>query len=117
MSRPRMFYLGGSDQPFTDWIWCDCVADAHISHTGWWADEFGDYCTIRGIVARLPHGRYMAGWSMGDGMSSALYPELFDDITDAARMADEHARVAADIEREIRESNDEENDECSCITR
>lgn len=115
--KPCMFYLGGSDQPFTDWIWCDGVADAHIRHTGWWADEVGD-CAMRGIVARLPHGhQYMAGRSMGKGMLSVIYPERFDDITDAARMADEHARVAADIERELRESNDEENDECSCITQ
>lgn len=57
-----MFYLDSDFQPFTRWKWCDDVAN--IKHTGWFCDEYYD-SKIRGIVANLPHGKYLAGWSMG----------------------------------------------------
>ena len=104
-----VFYLDDAGQPFTRWRWCDDI-DSSIRHTGWW---FDDDCNdkIRGIVILLPHGRYMAGWSMGEGMASTLEPGVFEDIEDAARMADEHARCAAEHEREYRESFDDEPEE------
>jgi hypothetical protein len=58
----------------------------------------------------LPHGRFMAGWSMGEHMASAIEPGVFDDIDEAAQMADEHARVAADNQREYQASQDTDED-------
>ena len=107
----RGFYLSDAGQPFTRWEWADDVEGAHISHSGWWTDEYGDGERIRGIVVLLPHGRYMAGWSMGKGMASTLEPGLFDDIVDAARVADSIAENAADNEREYQAQQETENGE------
>ena len=106
----RGFYLDDAGQPFTRWQWADDVEGAHISHSGWFTDDYGTGDKIRGIVILLPHGRYMAGWSMGKGMASTIEPGVFDDIDDAARMADEHARVAADNEREYQAAQGENDD-------
>ena len=95
----RGFYLSDAGQPFTRWDWCDEISGARIRHTGWWTDEYCD-SKIRGIVVRLPHGRFMAGWSMGEGMASSLDPDVYDDIIDAARAADSIAETAAERERE-----------------
>ena len=104
-----VFYLGDAGMPFTRWQWCDDACSS-IRHTGWWFDDECDE-KIRGIVVLLPHGRFMAGWSMGEGMASTIEPGIFDDIDEAARMADEHARVAADNECEYQESQETENEE------
>ena len=106
----RGFYLSDAGQPFTRWQWADDVEGASIRHTGWWTDDYGDSEKIRGIVVLLPYGRFMAGWSMGEGMASTIEPGVFDDIDDAARMADEHARVAADNEREYQATQGENDD-------
>ena len=95
----RGFYLSDAGQPFTRWEWCDDISGASIDHTGWWTDDYCD-SKIRGIVVRLPHGRFLAGWSMGEGMASSLDPDVYDDIIDAARAADSIAEAAADRERE-----------------
>lgn len=106
----RGFYLGDAGQPFTRWKWCDEACDS-IRHSGWYTDDLGDSEKIHGIVILLPHGRYMAGWSMGEGMASTIEPGVFDDINEAAQMADEHARVAADAEYEYqRLHNDNDGD-------
>ncbi len=113
----RGFYLDDAGQPFgaNRWKWADDVEGAHISHSGWLTDDYGTGDKIRGIVILLPHGRYMAGWSMGKGMASTLEPGLFDDIDEAAQMADEHARVAAENvaaenEREYQATQGENDD-------
>lgn len=100
------FYLDSDGQPFTRWEWCDDVCRS-IRHTGWFADEFQD-TKIRGIVARLTHGRYLAGWSMGEGMASEIEYRIFDDIEDAARYADSLAESVAEAERERREEETED---------
>lgn len=100
------FYLDSDGQPFTRWEWCDNVCRS-INHTGWFADEFQD-TKIRGIVARLTQGRYLAGWSMGEGMASAIEYRIFDDIEEAARYADSLAESVAESERERLEEETEE---------
>ena len=105
----RGFYLSDAGQPFTRWEWCDDV-DTSIRHTGWFCDEYGDGDKIRGIVVLLPHGRYMAGWSMGKGMASTIEHGVFDDIVDAARVADSIAENAADNEREYQASQNTDED-------
>lgn len=96
----RGFYLGDAGQPFARWKWCDDVARS-INHTGWFCDEYYDGSKIRGIVVYLPHGRFLAGWSMGEGMASSVDADLYDDETSAAHAADSIAENAAEKEREF----------------
>jgi hypothetical protein len=74
-----------------------------INHTGWLCcADCG--ITIRGLVLRLPHGRYLVGWSMGIGWASAVETDcIYDDMTEAAYAADESARIAAEKERAYQE--------------
>ena len=66
---------------------------------GWYTD--GDQNdTAIGIVARLPHGRFLAGYRWSANDERVYFPQVFDDESDAARMADEHARVFAESARE-----------------
>ena len=89
------FYLDSSGQPFTRWEWAGDIVN--LDHNGWYTDPDGCGDTIKGIVARLPHGRFLAGWSMGKNMASAVDDTLYDDAKDAARAADQLAeRIAED---------------------
>ncbi len=102
----RGFYLASDGAPGLRWQWADDVARS-IRHKGWWTDPHGDGDTIRGLVFRLTHGRgFLAGWSMGEGMASTVEYAIFEDEVDAARAADELARIAAEREMESRESED-----------
>lgn len=56
--------------------------------------------TAYGIVARLPHGRFLAGYRWDSNDERVYFPGVFTDETDAAYMASEHARVFADVARE-----------------
>ena len=96
-----MFYLDSDFMPGLRWQYADYVAD--IGHTGWYTDEHGDGDKIRGIVMRLPHGRgFIAGWTMGQGMISTVDYDIYDDIEDAAHIADSMAEIVAEREREYR---------------
>ena len=81
------FYLESDGMPQLRWQWCDEVLPS-IRHTGWYLDEHGDSEKIRGIVMRLPRSRgFLAGWSMGEGIASAVEYDIYDDAQDAARVA------------------------------
>jgi hypothetical protein len=56
--------------------------------------------TARGIVASLPHGRFLAGYEWTDNGERVWFPGIFNDECDAAKMADEHARVFAEVAME-----------------
>lgn len=77
--------------------------DAHevvnLNHTGWYTDADWNELAI-GIIGSLPHGRFIAGYRLSDSGQRVYYPELFDNEKDAARMADEHARVIGEQESE-----------------
>jgi hypothetical protein len=97
------FYLGSDFEPGryikrADEIIC-------LNHTGWFADNFQDQ-TIFGIVIFLPHGRFLAGWSMGEGMASSYDGEIYTDAEEAARAADSLAEDAAEAEREYQEEEE-----------
>lgn len=66
---------------------------------GYYTDG-GCHDTAIGIVASLTHGRFIAGyrWTLND--ERIYFPQIFDDRGDAARMADEHARVFAESARD-----------------
>lgn len=101
------FYLGSDFMPALRWQWCDEIKGAHIRHTGWYADEFGDGDKIRGIVMRLPHGRgFLAGWSMGESMASAIDGDIYPDEISAACAADSIAEHVAEREREYQAEQD-----------
>jgi hypothetical protein len=100
--RGQSFYLDDHGS-FDRWVWCDEVDGARIDHRGWYSDEYGDSEKIRGLVVRLPHGRFLAGWSMGKGMASAVEGDVYGDITEAAYAADSIAERVAEDEREYQE--------------
>ena len=89
----RGFYLGDAGQPTPRWEFTDAeyYCDAHRSET------------IRGIILRLPHGRFLAGYSMGEGMASGVDSTVYADEEEARQAADEEARIAAERQREHEE--------------
>jgi len=93
------FYLEADFMPDLRWKWCDEIV-SRINHKGWYSDEW-QQDTIRGLVMRLPNNRgFLAGWSMGEGMSSFVGYDVFLDEVDAAQCADSMAENAAERERE-----------------
>jgi hypothetical protein len=49
---------------------------------------------------RLPHGRFLAGYTMGSHMASAVSRNVYDDETDAANAADDMARMTCEADEE-----------------
>lgn len=88
-------------QNFRNERYCDEVHSS-IEHTGWYCDVHQD-SKARGIVANLPHGRYISGYELSDSEQRVYFPEIFSCEVDAARMADEHARIVADGDRDYDE--------------
>lgn len=66
---------------------------------GWYTDS-DCHDTAIGIIARLTHGRFLAGYRWTSNDERVYFPDIFTDETGAARMADEHARVFAESARE-----------------
>lgn len=74
-------------------------------HQGWYSHHEGlsgrdGSGIVRGIVGRLSHGRMIAGYYWGDNGQHVWFPEVFTGENaerDAARMADEHARIFAEV--------------------
>jgi len=101
--------------------YADAVAKDHdrrraIDHFGWFVDEFQDEC-YRGVVVRLPHGRFVAGYAQSmdvathgrgnwDNAQSACLDltRTFDDDFEAALAADEIARIYAERELTYQEA-------------
>ena len=80
-----------------------------IDHTGWFTDVDQSE-KARGIVARLTHGRFIAGYHWDSNDERVYFPEIFDDEDDAARAADSHAESFAEIAREDSEKYDAARD-------
>jgi hypothetical protein len=78
-------------------------ADTVVSmrHTGWFLDSDQDD-KARGVVVRLPRGRFLAGFEDGRGNWQCA-GQLFDTPEDAAHDADEQARIYAEKEFEYSE--------------
>lgn len=95
------FYLESDGMLSLRWQWADKVDGAGIDHRGWYSDQYGDSEKIRGLVLRLPKSRgFLAGWSMGEGMASALECDIYETEREAARAADSLAEHTAERERE-----------------
>lgn len=84
-------------EQFRDERFCDDAA--RIEHTGWHTCTEGRE-KARGIVARLTHGRFIAGYHWSSNDERVYFPEVFDDETEAARAADSHAEAFAESARE-----------------
>ena len=78
-----------------------CAAMLGRNYQGYCSDDMGT--TISGIVASLTHGRFIAGYEVSDTGERVYYGDIYSDEYECARMADNHARVAAEKEREYRE--------------
>lgn len=61
-----------------------------------WRDGSG---LARGIVGQLTHGRFIAGYHWGDNGERVYFPDVFDNAQSAAAMADDHARIFAELQQ------------------
>ena len=66
-----------------------------IRHKGWFT-EVSHVETARGLVVKLPHGKFIAGYEWSDNGERVYFPEVFDSETDAAHQADGHAERFAE---------------------
>ena len=66
-----------------------------IRHKGWFT-EGSHVETARGLVVKLPHGKFIAGYEWSDNGERVYFPEVFDSETDAAHQADGHAERFAE---------------------
>jgi hypothetical protein len=76
-----------------------------LSHTGWFTDRYQDETAV-GIIASLPHGRFIAGYRWSSNDERVYFGEIFIDETEAAQMADEHARIFAESCRDGEETEE-----------
>lgn len=102
------FYLNSDFMPGRSWQWADEIVS--LGHSGWFGDDDG-YTVVRGLVISLPHGRFLAGWSLGESMASGYDGTLYTDPEEAARAADEGALIVAEHEREYHDKTEEGEDE------
>ena len=104
------FYLADNGMPGRRWKWADEMDSVNIRHSGWFVDDYQGQ-TIRGIVILLPHGRYLAGWAMGELMAASVDAKVYRCPVEAACAADEEARCAAEREREYQAQQAAEMDD------
>lgn len=78
------------------------VPELNIRHSGWFADADCS-ATICGIVARLPHDRWMAGYYSSENGETVYLARVFDTLEEAANEADDEARRHAEEEKEYSE--------------
>jgi hypothetical protein len=74
---------------------CDELEGVRIEHKGWFSDT-SNSDVARGIVSALPHGRFVAGYIWTSNDERVYFGQIFYAACDAARMADQHARVFAE---------------------
>lgn len=107
---------------------CDAIAHAKgmarsIDHEGWYTDREFPEDTLRGVVFQLPGRKgkplYVAGYAASHDCEVSKVQrrsswkvtnarldltQTFNELIDAARMSDEHARIAADNECDYQET-------------
>lgn len=66
---------------------------------GWYTDVDCSETAI-GIIGRLSHGRFIAGYRWTSNNERAYFPEVFSDEYDAVNAANEHAHVFAEEARD-----------------
>ncbi|MNK49865.1 hypothetical protein D3C87_687300 [compost metagenome] len=78
-------------------------------HRGWFTDTMQDEKAI-GIIARLPHGRFLAGYRWTSNDERVYFGDVHTDADEAAHAADGHAEAFAEMAREDAERWDEARD-------
>ena len=71
----------------------ECYRDTR--HKGWFTDTYQEE-TARGLVVKLPHGKFIAGYEWSANGERVYFPEIFTDESDAARRAGGHAERFAE---------------------
>lgn len=72
-----------------------------IDHEGWYCDDDDSSNLCIGVVASLPHRRFLAGYRLTESGEVVLFANrLFDDERDAAHFADSVAEQYAERERD-----------------
>ena len=99
-----IWYSHGGEQFRNERDACEVL---RMRHTGWFTDSYQDDTAV-GIVASLTHGRYIAGYRWTSNDERVYFDDVFTNEDDAARMADEHARVFAENCRDSEEIENEE---------
>lgn len=94
--------------------------DEKLTSDSYWTDAYMDE-TACGLIARLPHGRFFAGYLWSSNNERVYFPEVFTDEETAEQMASEHARVFAesafeDSER-YRDQSRAESDEETAVEK
>lgn len=67
----------------------------NVRHTGWFTDEEAHHKAV-GIVGRLSHGRFIAGYRWTSNDERVYFGHVHDDEKEAAHAADGHAESFAD---------------------
>jgi hypothetical protein len=70
-----------------------------------------DDTIINALVARLPHERFLAGWTMGEGMASELHYKVFEGKEEALFAAREEARICCEQMEEALYLEEQEEEE------
>lgn len=119
LAPKRQIWYTQSGQFFKREEFVDEVEGSRIDHRGWFSDADCDN-TYRGIVVKLPHGRFLAGYYMSDNGERVYFDTIYTDINDAINEADSEAQRLAEDEKEYnerwREARDLQ-DECEEIMK
>lgn len=94
-----------TDEQFRGERFADDCEGVNLRHTGWYTDAHQEG-KARGIVGRLSHDRFIAGYYWSDNGERVYFNKVFTDEREAAQMADAHAESFADIAREHSERFD-----------
>ena len=92
-SGESVWYAQDGEQ-FPRETYADLCANG-ADHRGWFTDDDRED-KARGIVARLPHGKFIAGYEWSCNDERVYFPEVLDDEWEAARRADGHAERFAE---------------------
>lgn len=98
-TRRPVWYTQDQREHFRDERYADDVEDAGIDHTGWFSDADCNE-KIRGIVGRLTHGRFVAGYVMTMNDERVYFAKVFDCEKEAAQYGDSEAESLAEDEKE-----------------
>ena len=83
----------------------DASEVVRLGHDGWFTDSYQDETAI-GIVASLPHGRFIAGYRWTSNDERVYFDDVFTDEIEAARMADKHSKVFSENCRDGEETGE-----------
>lgn len=120
MDGDKPVYYTHCGQQFPREIFVDEFRDDNgrplIEHTGWFANV--DWSNkIRGIIVRLPHGRYLAGYFQSDNGERVYYPEIYDSEREAVYAADRLAETEREYSERWNAARELENEISDAETR